>query len=344
MQLSERDYLIALTLLPGIGPVRLQLLYEKYESYKKIWESTSEKWDFKKIHPQKEIEKLEKFKIKVLTILDKEYPDSLKVIDAPPDVLYYKGTLERVFDTILAVIGTRHMTPYGKQVVQKIVTPLAQNGITISSGFQRGVDTAAHTAALDAGGKTIAVLGTGLDVDYPTGNKTLYKRIVETDGLILSEYPLGTQPKAQNFPRRNRIVAGLSKGAVVIEATIKSGSLITARYTLDQGKDVFAVPGQIFSELSEGPNSLIKQGAQLIDSAADILYALGLDTKNTQTRTVAYAQTTQSILDTLKLGESHIDDLVQKTGLETKVLLAELTILELDGVVACTGYGKYILI
>jgi len=224
----------------------------------------------KKIEPYKYAERLHKEKVKVLLIDDDEYPKLLREIyDAPP-VLYVKGNITESDDMSIAIVGSRNATSYGKLMSEKFSYELSKHGFTIISGMARGIDSQAHKGAIKAGGRTIAVLGCGVNIAYPEENKKLMEEII-SKGAVVSEYPLDYLPVAGNFPARNRIISGLSLGVLVVEAGVKSGSLITAKFALEQGRDVFAVPGIITSAYSQGTNGLIKQGAKLVASVSDIL-------------------------------------------------------------------------
>ncbi|AFK86779.1 MULTISPECIES: DNA-processing protein DprA [Thermoanaerobacterium] len=224
----------------------------------------------KKVDPYKYAERLNKEKIKVLLIDDDEYPKLLREIyDAPP-VLYVKGNITESDDMSIAIVGSRNATSYGKLMSEKFSYELSKHGFTIISGMARGIDSQAHKGAIKAGGRTIAVLGCGVNIAYPEENKKLMEEII-SKGAVVSEYPLDYLPVAGNFPARNRIISGLSLGVLVVEAGVKSGSLITAKFALEQGRDVFAVPGIITSAYSKGTNGLIKQGAKLVANVSDIL-------------------------------------------------------------------------
>ena len=213
----------------------------------------------------------------IICYFDENYPENLKYIPTPPLILYAIGNIKLLKSLQIAVIGARKNTIYGKNATNKLVKDLCQNNITITSGLAYGIDTLAHKATLENNGKTIAVIGTGIDIIYPSINKILTKNITEK-GLLISEFPFGTKPLKHNFPQRNRVISGLSKATLVIEAAQKSGSLITAKYALEQNKDVFAVPGSIFNEYSIGCNDLIQQGAKLISNVEDILEELNIQT------------------------------------------------------------------
>ena len=219
----------------------------------------------------KHIEYMLKNNIDIISITDKEYPQILKEIYDAPISLYIRGNKNILNDDALAIIGCRECTSYGRNITKQLAYDIAKNKINIVSGLAKGIDAIAHKGAILSGGKTIAVLGNGLDIIYPSENIPLAKEIIKTGGAIISEYPLGAKPEKQNFPERNRIVSGMSKGVVVVEAKEKSGTLITVDFALEQGRDVFVVPGNINQENSIGTNELIKQGAKLITSYKDVI-------------------------------------------------------------------------
>jgi DNA processing protein len=221
----------------------------------------------------KERKLIERYKVKVVTVFDEDYPQILKQIYDPPVVLYIKGELKAVDKTSIAIVGSRRCTYYGRDTATRLAAELASLGITVTSGMARGIDTAAHNGALDAGGRTIAVLGSGLANIYPPENIRLAERIADS-GAVISEFPMTMPPLSENFPRRNRIISGLSLGTVVVEAAEDSGALITTRCALEQGREVFSVPGQAGSAVSKGTNQLIRDGAKLVETAKDILEEL----------------------------------------------------------------------
>lgn len=227
-------------------------------------------WDF----VRQELRKAEELGVRLLTLNDPDYPAGLRQIHNAPLVLYVKGPVEHSDQYAVSIVGSRSCTPYGMHVAEKMGHSLASSGLTIVSGMARGIDTAAHKGALRAGGRTIAVLGSGIDVPYPYSNRQLMESIASS-GAVISEFPFGTGPDKENFPKRNRIISGLSFGVVVIEAALDSGSLITVAYALDQGKEVFAVPGNVTSRNSRGTNDLIKRGARLVEGAEDVIAELG---------------------------------------------------------------------
>ena len=219
---------------------------------------------------ERELELIETYGCRVLTLYDETYPTLLKKIDTPPLILYVRGELTREDSLSISLVGSRNAKDYGRKVGYRLSYQLAQRGLTVVSGFAKGIDTSAHRGALEAGGRTIAVMGNGLSFVYPATNRALVEKI-EVSGALISEFPIGVKPKPRNFPRRNRIISGLTLGTVVVEASNRSGALITARLAGEQGREVFAVPGEIFSELSTGTHKLINDGAKLISTVDDLL-------------------------------------------------------------------------
>jgi len=272
--------------------------------------------------------------IKMVTILDKEYPKKLKnIYDAPP-ILFYKGNLEILDELGIAVIGSRKITDYGKKVCEDFVNVLSKK-ILIISGLAYGIDGLAHKKTLDNSGKTIAVLGSGLDIEniYPRSNLQLANDIVTKGGLLLSEVPPGIGPQAFHFPMRNRIIAGLAEGILIIEGNKKSGTLITAKLGIDYGKDIFAVPNSIYHLNSEGVNYLIKCGATPVTSPKDILDFYGMDDIKQVKEYIPKSDKEKLILDNLENNERYVDELRNLTGLEIIDLMGALTELEMAGVV-----------
>jgi len=289
---DHRDW-IALSAVEGVGPVLFRRLLEQFDTpgralvasraalatVRGMTEPVIEALQSGggQRFAETELRRLDKLPdVRLLTFLDADYPRRLFEIGGPPPLLYLRGQLP-VWDPALAVVGSRRATRNGLKAAEELSTAAASAGLLVVSGLARGIDTAAHRGALLGGGATVAVLGCGVDCPYPPENRELSERIA-ANGCLLSEFPLGTQPLADHFPRRNRIISGLSRGVLVVEAADKSGSLITARYALDQDRDVMAVPGPISVASCRGSNGLIKQGAALVDSLADILAALGLET------------------------------------------------------------------
>jgi len=284
----EGYYIATLKQTRGIGDAAMERLLDAFSSAKAVWEADSDKIKEKNVLKEETLEGLRKFKqsnpdfpeklmesckkcdAKVVAITDVDFPIMLKELKNPPTMLFYRGTLPNANDLCIAMVGSRNFTAYGKEVAQRIAADLAKCGAVIVSGAARGIDTASHIGALKTG-RTIAVLGCGIDVVYPSENRKLFYEILEKGGGIISEYPPGTQPYPAFFPARNRIISGLSHGTIVVEAGKRSGALITADHALNDNRDVFAVPGSIFSKMSEGPNNLLKQGAIPVTCAADVL-------------------------------------------------------------------------
>ncbi len=282
-------YWLALNRISGVGQISYARLLERFGSPEMVFQADLEALQsieglrrntalaivkFKRAEKiDRELDGLEQQGVGILTFNDPLYPPLLRKIFDPPPYLYYKGSPSSQDEQSLAVVGSRLGTSYGIRMTERLAWSLSQSRLTIVSGLARGIDTAAHQGTLMAGGRTVAVLGSGLDVIYPPENEKLFHQIIER-GMVCSEFPLGTLPERQNFPIRNRIISGMSLGVMIVEATLRSGSLITARLALDQGREVFAVPGSIESFKSTGTNRLIKQGAKLVEQAQDILEEL----------------------------------------------------------------------
>ncbi len=289
---AEAKSLIQLNLIPGVGNHTIRRLLAAFGSAEKTLAATSKELaQIDELTPDvcrrlidgrshvslaRELELIQTHQCHIVTINDKSYPALLKQIDDPPLLLYIKGQLSLQDTASVAIVGSRSPTNYGKTISQQLSYQLATHGITIVSGFARGIDTCAHRGALEAGGKTIAVLGCGLSIVYPEVNRELIDEIIKY-GALISEFPMTMPPKGTNFPRRNRIISGLTLGTLVVEASERSGSLITARHAAEQGREVFAVPGQIFSKMSQGTHYLINQGATLIHTVDDLLDILPQD-------------------------------------------------------------------
>ncbi|MGE5467784.1 MAG: DNA-processing protein DprA [Ignavibacteria bacterium] len=276
----------------------------------------------------------------IVTLADPEYPQALLRGVDPPVLLYVKGRLELLNRPALAIVGSRSATRQGEENARAFATALAQAGLTIVSGLALGIDAAAHAGALDGAASTVAVIGTGVDRIYPAGNADLARRIAG-HGAIVSEFPLGTPPLSPNFPRRNRIIAGMSRGCLVVEAAERSGSLITARLAAESGNDVFAIPGSIHSPHSKGCHKLIKQGAKLVDNAADILEELKWEAAVCSAPPGATDGTADKLLRALGHDPCDLDMLCERTGLAADALLARLLPLELEGRVAQLPGGRY---
>ena len=279
----------------------------------------------------------------LVTLADADYPKALLEIADPPPLLYAKGNLALLNKLSIAIVGSRNASVQGEKNAEAFAQGLAEHGLCIVSGLALGIDGAAHRGALKAKGDTIAVVGTGLDMVYPAQHRDLAHQIASS-GLIISEFPLGTLSKPQNFPRRNRLISGLSLGCLVVEANLKSGSQITARLSAEQGREVFAIPGSIHSPLAKGCHQLIKQGAKLVDSLQDIVEELNLSKavsapvaeENSPTN-----QDQQMLLDAMAYDAISIETLVQLTGLTVSTLSSMLTLLELEGRITGLAGGQY---
>ncbi|MGD0281298.1 MAG: DNA-processing protein DprA [Dissulfurispiraceae bacterium] len=365
---SDLKYLLALSFIDSIGHATTSRLLSAFHSpeaifdaglsdiaavagigpakAKKIKEFVS--WD----SVEKEMEKAKNSNIRIITLFDKEYPESLRHVDNAPALLYLKGSLIEEDRFALAIVGSRIMSDYGRKIAADLSYQLALSGLTIVSGMARGIDTVSHAAALKAGGRSIAVLGCGPDICYPSENKRLMNDL-SLSGCVLSEFPLGTRPVKENFPRRNRLISGLSLGVLVVEATIRSGSLITAGLALDQGKEIFAVPGNITSGNSEGTNGLIRKGAKPVQCAADILEELSPQIKGllrsvkTQssgphaTDRLEINNEEKAICNILAGGSRHIDHISRELKIPPARLSGLLLGLEIKGVLLQTEGNNY---
>ena len=284
----------------------------------------------------------------ILTLSDPNYPELLKELKDAPPILYATGKIELLSNPQIAMVGSRNCTPGGASTAHEFASYLTSAGLTITSGMALGIDKHAHQGALDAPGNTIAVIGTGIDRIYPSKNKKLAYQIAQ-DGLIISEFPLGTPPLSENFPKRNRIISGLSLGTLVIEATRKSGSLITARCSMEQGREVFAIPGSIHNPQAKGCHHLIREGAKLVDQASDIIddigSLLGFVAQQTETTNTSEATTLdtdyQQLLDKIGYDPVSIETLVQRCGLTIAQLSSMLLILELNEQIKMAPGGLY---
>ncbi|MCL6614511.1 MAG: DNA-processing protein DprA [Firmicutes bacterium] len=349
----DLPFWIALNKVPGIGPKRFGQLIQCFGSARAAWEASPEALAAagigpraaetlvearRRIAPEEEMARVVREGVGVLALYLPGYPRLLAKIPDPPPVLFVRGKIGPEDEAAVAVVGTRNPTPTGRFTAERLAGDLARQGVTIVSGMARGIDTAAHRGAIEAGGRTIAVLGSGLDVVYPPENLGLYEEIAAGRGAVVSESPLGTDPLPMNFPARNRVISGLSLGVVVIEAASDSGSLITAGHAAEQGREVFAVPGPVELELSRGPNRLIKQGAKLVEGARDILEELSLPllsaTEVAATREAAdLTPEEERILGILTHEPRHVDLIVRESGLASGTVGATLVILEMKGLV-----------
>lgn len=349
------QFLLALNCHPKIGSQTLKKILAAFDdNIEKAWQANQaqlkKRLDQKivdlileareKYSPEKEITKLQKLNIGYFTIFDKEYPLQLKELPDAPVLLYVKGDAEILKTPSLAVVGSRKFTQYGKSVGYKLSEEAALSGLTVVSGLALGIDAIAHQATLDANGKTIGVLGCGLDRIYPVANFNLGKKIIDSGGAIISELSLGTPPMKQNFPARNRIIAGLSLGTLVVEAAEESGSLITALSALEYNREVFAVPGNIDAENSAGTNQLIQRGAKLVMSAEDIFEELNIEVKSVEQKAkeiVPQSEEEEIILSLIGAEGAYADKIVQESGLNVVIVNTTLTIMEMKGILENVG-------
>lgn len=362
----DLPYWLALTRFPKFGAVRIGKLARAFASMREAFSASAEELAAAGIEPHiaqafvearlhldpdKEFGLLEKHQVQAVTVLDAHYPSMLKQIYDPPAVLFYRGLLPLDGTLLLAVVGSRHPTSYGERVVEELVPPVVHAQVGIVSGLALGIDAFAHRAALTCGGLTFGVLGSGVDDDniYPSHHRHLASEIIARGGAILSEFPIGTHPMKQHFPFRNRVIAGLCHGTLVIEAAEKSGSLITAREALENGRDVFAVPGPIFSLVSKGTNDLLKHGAVPTTSAKDMLEHLGIEESTVESSTPTPAPPPsfdnaeeKTLYEELGTEPMHIDELVRASGLAASVVTGTLSLMEIKGIVKHVGGMQYV--
>lgn len=359
--MPEEKYWLGFNLVNGVGPAKVQALLDHFGSLAAAWQATELQlahigFDRRTIQNLQETrtavdldrawEQVQTADIHLLTWESPDYPPYLKEIPAPPPLLYVQGELREADRWAVAVVGTRRLTSYGRQVTQDLVAGLVRHNITVVSGLARGIDAVAHKTAVEMGGRTIAVLGSGLDAIYPAEHRQLAQSIINGHGALISEYGLGVQPEAKNFPPRNRIISGLSLGVLIVEAAERSGALITANFAAEQNRDVFAVPGNINSPASKGPNQLIQQGARLVTGIEDILEELNIYMVAEHTAVqMALPETAEEIALYAHLSSQpvHIDDLSRVSGLPTGMVSSTLTIMELKGMVRQVGGMNYIL-
>jgi DNA processing protein len=356
----ERTYWIAFAAIRGIGRVRIQQLEEHFGTLAEAWRGTPGELKAagldeaalraitqsrSAIEPEAAAAKLAPHGIQAVTWHDDVYPRLLREIYDKPPVIFIRGQMQQCDDWSVAVVGTRRVTVYGRQVAEGISRELAANRVTVVSGLARGVDAVAHRAALEAGGRTIAVLACGLDRVYPPEHKRLAEQISERAALI-SEYPPGTEPRGDYFPRRNRILSGLSLGVLVVEGDVKSGAMITARQALEQNREVFAVPGSIYSPNSRGTNKLIQDGeAKLTLGVQDILAELNLTMAEHQIQAAELMpadETEEAVLRQLGAEPMHVDELRRACGLPIATVTSALAMMELKGLVKLVGQMNYV--
>lgn len=352
---SLRDHLLALSLLPFLTPARARLLRERFDPLTETRRAASATISGLLKIPREQAElvknplndeairRIAGFRDAAVTLADDDYPPMLRQIADPPLALHCRGNRELLRRPSIAVVGSRRASPYAENAAAHVATPLAAAGIVIVSGLALGIDAAAHQAALEAGGTTIAVLGCGIDVVYPPSHQRLFRRIAK-EGLLVSELPPGTPPFAMNFPIRNRIISGLTAGTVIVEATSRSGSLITARTALEQGREVFAVPGSVFSAGSEGTHRLIQCGAKLVHEPQDILDELRLGiTLGDETPAEPVETPLREVLAIVTREEGvHVDAAAAKLGRSAASISEALLQLELGGWVRALPGARYV--
>lgn len=358
---DQNLYWIALGKVPQVGPVLIKRLLQAFGTPEAVFSAGRQQLQQVKDigsktadsimrgpdldYAKRQLEIIEKKRVRVITYNSDEYPSRLKQVYDPPHILYVKGELRAEDTRAVAVVGSRHATHYGKSMAETVAGQLAVAGVTVVSGLARGIDSTAHRAAISAGGRTLAVLGCGIDVIYPPENASLYEAISQ-HGAIISELPCETPPDGPNFPRRNRIISGLSLGVVIVEAGRKSGALLTAEHALEQNREVFAVPGNITSMTSSGTNALIKQGARLVTSAEDVLSELKFilpDGKPSTPSQVVDLDPEQSrLFDLIEDEPVHVDILARRSGVDVSRLLGLLLEMELKGAVTQVAGKKFV--
>jgi len=359
--MDEKKYWIGFNLIKGIGAVRMQALVAYFGDLESAWKAAPEelsgaglgsKLIERVVKAREDVDldrvwdRIEKQGIKILTWQDEAYPQRLKEIDQPPPVLYVRG--EYLQDDIIAVaiVGTRRISSYGRQITEELSSFLAANGLTVVSGLARGVDAVAHQSALKAGGRTIGVLGSGVDKIYPPEHRMLAEHMME-QGAILSDYAPGTPPDASNFPPRNRIISGLSLAVVVVEAGETSGALITAEFAAEQGREVFAVPGSILAPQSKGSNRLIQKGALPFLGVNDLMQALDIariGQQNVARKIVPADDIEEKLLNLLDHEPLHVDEIRNRSDMPIEKVTAALALMELKGMVRQVGGMNYVAV
>jgi len=358
--MNDLRYWVGFNRVTGIGPAKLRALLDHFGDLETAWRASSS--DLREAGLDRraleyllaarsamdldaEVAKVSRLGAKIVTWDDADYPPQLKSIAALPPLLYVKGAFAPADQWAIAVVGTRRATAYGREVTRSLVSDLARSGVTIVSGLARGIDAAAHQAALDTSGRTLAVLGHGIDFVYPPEHRQLAEQIIE-HGALVTDYPVGTPPEGGNFPPRNRIISGLSLGVLVVEGAAPSGARITAEFAMEQGRDVFAVPGNILQRSSELPNTLIQEGAIPVLKVDDILEPLNLTmvAQHAEAREVIPADETEAkLLQLLSAEPVHIDDIQRATELPISQVSSTLALMELKGMVRQVGGMNYVV-
>lgn len=353
-ELPEEAYWVACSYVPGLGPQWMGRLLKHLGSARAVWRASARSWEQAgvpaglagarlRVDPARAWERVRAAGVSVLTLEHPDFPPRLKRVGDAPFVLYLRGELREQDARALAVVGTRRPTPYGREAARVLAGELAVHGFTVVSGLARGVDSLAHRAALEAGGRTLAVLGSGTDRIYPPENRLLAAQIAR-QGAVLSEFPPGSRAMRGHFPRRNRIISGLSLGTLVVEAGEESGALITAQLALEQDREVFAVPGSIFAEQSAGTHRLILQGARPVRGVADILEGLArlVDCAPPPPALPGRPETLDPVLEEVGRDPRHLNEIVKATGLPAAQVAARLVLLELEGRVRLVGALHYV--
>jgi DNA processing protein len=357
---ADLKYWVAFGLIPRIGRARFLLLEKHFGKLENAWTASAGELraagldqssvtaiitSRPDISPEAEMERLAHHRIQALNWNDASYPSKLKEIYDLPPVLYVRGEITAADDWAVAIVGTRRATPYGRQVAEQFAGDLARNQVTIVSGLARGIDAIAHRAALSTGGRTMAIMACGLDVVYPPEHMKLAQEIME-HGALISDYPLGTQPRSEYFPRRNRIMSGISLGVLMVEGDVKSGAMITARLALEQNREVFAVPGSVYAPTFRGNNKLIQDGeAKLVSNVEDVLEELNLTMVAQQMEMkelVPADETEAKLLRHLSAQPMHIDEVRRESGLPISTVSSTLAMLELKGMVRQVGQMSYV--
>lgn len=369
--MTPREAYIALNMIDGVGPIRLRALLDAFKEPQAVLEASQRDlmavegvgeivarnlagWR-QDVNLDAELARVEKEGVRVVTRDDADYPKNLRQIYDPPIVLYVKGALHECDALAMGIVGSRRTTLYGQEMARKLAYQLARLGVTVVSGLARGIDTAAHNGALQAKGRTVGVIGCGIDEVYPPENAKLYGQIVEQGGAVVTEFPFGVKPDRQNFPMRNRIISGWSLGVVVVEANLKSGALITAAQAAEQGRQVFAVPGRADSILSRGTNRLIKDGAKLTEDAEDVLvefeYLLPRDRPPAQRNPGAdegikaalkFSETEEKVMALIGNEEVAIDEVIRGSGLTSACVSATLLGLEMKRIIKQLPGKQYV--
>ncbi len=363
MARSDRELLVGLNLIPQLTPKRANKLFARFDTFRAIWDAPGSA--FASIYGSAvvgeaiasarsesaiddEFARAEELGVQIVTLVDEAYPVLLREIDDPPMVLYARGNLPIDPARSIAIVGTRRGTRYGKMVAGRFASQLALKGLTVVSGLAAGIDTAAHQGVLDVGGRTVAVLGCGLDYPYPKRNQPMLAQLVE-NGVAISEYPLGMRPAKWTFPQRNRILAGLSRGVIVVQAPERSGSLITARLALEQGREVFSVPGNITTVTSAGTNRLIRDGAKLVETVDDVLMEfpdlwkqLEAGSESGTEEAPELAERERLVYDLIGLEPVHVDDIIARADLSPTEASHVLLLLQLEDLIDEVEGGRFI--